>query len=85
MPMYRHRVEIDEPLLSHSEFWKARDGLTSYSDLQKDFFVKVSKQYGVKCGKSYSLIKNTFIRQQERYGRFEGDQYDELYYDDSPY
>ncbi|MCH5147626.1 MAG: hypothetical protein J1F61_06485 [Clostridiales bacterium] len=85
MPMYWHRVEIDEPLLSHSEFWKARGGLTSYSDLQEDFYVKVSKQYGAKRGKSYSLVKNTTLRQQERYGRFEGDKYDELYYDDLPF
>ena len=84
MPMYRHCVEIDEPLLSHSEFWKARGGLTSYSDLQEEFFIKVSKQYGAERGKSYSLVKNTTLRQQERYGRFEGDKYDELYYDDSP-
>ena len=85
MPMYRQRIEIDEPLLSHSEFWKARGGLTSYSDLQEDFYIKVSKKYGAVRGESFSLIKNTTLRQQERYGRFEGDLYDELYFDDSPF
>ncbi len=85
MPMYRQRIEIDEPLLSHSEFWKARGGLTSYSDLQEDFYIKVSKKYGAVRGESFSLVKNTTLRQQERYGRFEGDLYDELYFDDSPF
>ena len=85
MPMYRQRIEIDEPLLSHSEFWKVRGGLTSYSDLQEDFYIKVSKKYGAVRGESFSLIKNTTLRQQERYGRFEGDLYDELYFDDSPF
>ena len=84
-PMYRQRIEIDDPLLSHSEFWKARGGLTSYSDLQEDFYIKVSKKYGAVRGESFSLIKNTTLRQQERYGRFEGDLYDELYFDDSPF
>ena len=85
MPMYRQRIEIAEPLLSHSEFWKARGGLTSYSDLQEDFYIKVSQKYGAVRGESFSLIKNTTLRQQERYGRFEGDLYDELYFDDSPF
>ena len=81
MPMYRHREEIDDPLLSHSAFWKARGGLVSYSALQEDFFKEVSEKYGAKRGESFSLIKNTTLRQQERYGRYEGDLYDELYYD----
>ena len=72
-------------LLSHSEFWKARGGLTSYSDLQEEFYNNVSKQYGVIRGKSYSLIKNTNLQQQERYGRYEGDKYDELFINDSPF
>ena len=72
-------------LLSHSEFWKARGGLTSYSDLQEEFYNNVSKQYGAIRGKSYSLIKNTNLQQRERYGRYEGDRYDELFINDSPF
>ena len=72
-------------LLSHSEFWKARGGLTSYSDLQEEFYNKVSKQYGAIRGKSYSLIKNTNLQQRERYGRYIGDRYDELFINDSPF
>ena len=72
-------------LLSHSVFWKARGGLTSYSDLQEEFYNNVSKQYGAIRGKSYSLIKNTNLQQQQRYGRYEGDRYDELFINDSPF
>lgn len=85
LPIYRHRLEIDNPRLSHSEFWKARGGLISYSELQDDFYEKVSKQFGAKRGESFSLIKNTSPKQQARFGRYEGDRYDELYYDDMPY
>ena len=85
MPIYRQRIEIDEPLLSHSAFWKARGGLVSYSALQEDFFKEVSEKYGAKCSESFSLVKNTTLRQKERYGRFEGALYDELYFDDSPF
>ena len=81
MPMYRHREEIDNPLLSHSAFWKARGGLVSYSALQEDFFKEVSEKYGAKRGESFSLVKNTVESQRKRYHRTEGDLYDELYYD----
>lgn len=81
MPMYRHREEIDDPLLSHSAFWKARGGLVSYSALQEDFFKEVSEKYGAKRGESFSLIKNTVESQRQRYHRTDGDLYDELYYD----
>ena len=81
MPMYRHREEIDEPLLSHSAFWKARGGLVSFSALQEDFFQTVSEKYGAKRGESFSLIKNTVESQRKRYHRTDGDLYDELYYD----
>ena len=81
MPMYRHREEIDEPLLSHSAFWKTRGGLVSYSALQEDFFKEVSEKYGAKRGESFSLIKNTVEGQRKRYHRTDGDLYGELYYD----
>ena len=81
MPMYRQRIEIDDPLLSHSAFWKARGGLVSYSALQEDFFKEVSEKYGAKRGESFSLIKNTVESQRKRYHRTDGDLYDELYYD----
>ena len=81
MPMYRHREEIDEPLLSHSAFWKVRGGLVSYSALQEDFFKEVSEKYGAKRGERFSLIKNTVESQRKRYHRTDGDLYDELYYD----
>ena len=55
-PMYRQRVEIGNPRLSHSEFWKARGGLTSYSDLQEDFYEKISKKYGAGRVESLSFI-----------------------------
>ncbi|MDE7083606.1 MAG: hypothetical protein K2O81_00020 [Clostridia bacterium] len=41
----------------NSEFWKRRGGLTSYSDLQEEFYQQISKQYGAKRGVSLSLIK----------------------------
>ena len=81
MPMYKHCIEIDDPLLSHSAFWKARGGLVSYSALQEDFFKEVSEKYGAKRGESFSLIKNTVESQRKRYHRTDGDLYDELYYD----
>ena len=85
MPMYRQHIEIDEPLLSHSEFWKVRGGLPSYLDLQEDFYIKVSKKYGAVRGESFSLIKNTVESQRKRYHRTDNDLYDELYFDDSPF
>lgn len=85
MPLYVQHTDENNPLLSHSEFWKQRGGLTSYSDLQEDFYIQISKHYGAKRGESYSLIKNTNQQQQERFDRQGGDLYDELYFDDSPY
>ena len=84
-PLYRDRLDIDNPLLCHTEFWKQRGGKTSYSDLQEDFYEQISKRYGAERGKSTSLIMNTNAKQQERFGRFEGDEYDESYFDDLPY
>ncbi len=85
MPLYVQHTDENNPRLSHSEFWKQRGGLTSYSDLQEDFYIQISKRYGAKRGESYSLIKNTNPQQQERFDRQDGDLYDELYFDDSPY
>lgn len=85
MPLYVQRKDENSPRLSHSEFWKQRGGLTSYSDLQEEFYIQVSERYGAKRGESYSLIKNTNPQQQERFDRQDGDLYDELYFDDSPY
>ncbi len=85
MPLFVQHEDEDNPRLSHSEFWKQRGGLTSYSDLQEDFYIQISKRYGAKRGESYSLIKNTNPQQQERFDRQDGDLYDELYFDDSPY
>ena len=84
-PLYRQVLNKDNPRLSHSEFWKARGGLTSYSDLQEDFYTQVSKRYGAIRGESLSLIKNTSIAQQKRFHRCEGDEYDDLYFDDLPF
>ena len=81
-PLYRDRLAIDSPLLCHTEFWKQRGGLTSYSDLQEDFYERISKHYGAERGKSTSLIVNTNVKQRERFGRYVGD---EFYFDDSPY
>ena len=76
-PVYCHRCEIDEPRLSSSGFWKARGGLTSYSDLQEDFFNKLSCKYGAVRGESKSLLKNTNAKQAQRFARANGDLYDE--------
>ena len=85
-PVYRHCCDIDRPRLSSSEFWKARGGLTSYSDLQEDFFRKVSCRYGAVRGESKSLIKNTNAAQAKRFSRTDGDLYDERPpFDDMPY
>ena len=37
-PLYTSHTDIGAPRLSSTEFWKQRGGLTSYSDLQEDFF-----------------------------------------------
>ena len=85
-PIYDYRCEIDEPRLSSSAFWKARGGLTSYSDLQEDFFNKLSCKYGAVRGESKSLIKNTNPAQAKRFDRSEDDLYNELPpFDDMPY
>lgn len=85
IPLYLPRKDENNPRLSHSEFWKCRGGLKSYSDLQEEFYIQLSKRYGAKRGESFSLIKNTNLQQQQRFGRCEDDEYDELYFDDSPY
>ena len=85
-PVYCHRCEIDEPRLSSSEFWKARGGLTSFSDLQEDFFNKISCMYGAVRGESKSLLKNTNAAQAKRFDRSEDDLYNELPpFNDLPY
>lgn len=84
-PIYDNKFDINRPRLSHSEFWKQRGGLTSFSDLQEHFFTEVSEHYGAKRGESFSLIKNTSLEQRERFNRHTGDNYDELYFDDMPY
>ena len=85
-PVYRNYCDIDRPRLSSSEFWKARGGLTSYSDLQEDFFRKVSCKYGAVRGESKSLIKNTNAAQAKRFDRSEDDLYNELPpFNDLPY
>lgn len=85
-PLYRYHCEIDEPRLSSTEFWKKRGGLTSFSDLQKDFYKRISSRYGAERGESKSLIKNTNAEQARRFNREQGGRYDELPpYDDIPY
>ncbi len=85
-PIYNYHCEIDEPKLSSTEFWKKRGGLTSYSDLQEDFYNKISSRYGAERGESKSLIKNTNAEQAKRFNREQGDKYDELLpFDDLPY
>ena len=85
-PVYRSYCEIDRPRLSSSEFWKARGGLTSFSDLQEDFFNKISCKYGAVRGESKSLIKNTNAAQAKLFDRSEDDLYNELPpFNDLPY
>ena len=85
-PLYRYHCEIDKPRLSSTEFWKKRGGLTSFSDLQEDFYNKISSRYGAERGESKSLIKNTNATQVRRFNREQGDKFDELPpYDDLPY
>ena len=84
-PVYRLRINRETPILSHSAFWKQRDGLTAYSELQEDFYKRIASLYGVVRGKSTSLIKNTALEQISRYNREQGDAYGEKYFDDSPY
>ena len=84
-PLYALHTDIDAPRLSSTEFRKARGGLTSFSDLQEDFFVNVSSRYGAERGESKSLLKNTNAEQARRFSREQGDNFDERPpYDDLP-
>ena len=85
-PLYREKEDFDNPLLCRTEFWKQRGGITSFSDLQEDFFKKVSEKYGAVRGKSTSPFKNTCLEQRKRFGRYEDDEYDFIPdFDDLPY
>ena len=85
-PLYTLHTDIDAPRLSSTEFWKKRGGLTSYSDLQEDFFHKISSRYGAVRGESKSYMKNTNAEQARRFERTDGDLYDEPPpYDDVPF
>ena len=85
-PIYNIRCDIDAPRLSSTEFWKARGGLTSFSDLQEDFYNKISSCYGAERGESKSLLKNTNAEQAKRFSREQGDDFDERPpFDDLPY
>ena len=85
-PLYLEKEDVNNPLLCRTEFWKQRAGLTSFSDLQEDFFKKVSEKYGAVRGKSTSPYRSTCIEQRKRFGRYEDDEYDFIPdFDDSPY
>ena len=85
-PLYTVHTDIDAPRLSSSEFWKARGGLTSYSELKEDFYNKLSSHYGAERGESKSYLKNTNAEQAVRFNRTDGDRYDEQPpHDDLPY
>ena len=85
-PLYLSHTDIDFPRLSGSEFWKARGGLTSFSDLQEDFFDKVSRKYGAVRGESKSRLKNTNAEQAKRFSRSADDLFNEPPpFDDMPY
>ena len=85
-PLYTLHTDIDAPRLSSTEFWKKRCGLTSFSDLQEDFFQKLSSSYGAERGESKSYLKNTNAEQARRFKRMDGDLYDEPPpYDDLPF
>ena len=85
-PLYTLHTDIDAPRLSSTEFWKKRGGLTSFSDLQEDFFNKISCKYGAVRGESKSLIKNTNAEQAKSFDRSEDDLYNELPpFNDLPY
>ena len=85
-PLYTLHTDIDAPRLSSTEFWKRRGGQTSYSDLQEDFFQKISSRFGAVRGESKSYLKNTNAEQARRFQRMDGDLYDEPPpYDDLPF
>ena len=77
-PLYTSHTDIDKPRLSSTEFWKVRGGLTSFSDLQEEFFNNISCKYGAVRGESKSLIKNTNAKQAKRFYRSKDDMYDTL-------
>ena len=84
-PLYTTHTDIHRPRLSSTEFWKQRGGLTSFSDLQEDFYQHISKHYGAVRGQSTSLLKNTNPNQAFRFQRKAGDEFDELLpFDDCP-
>ena len=84
--LYSERENFDSPLLCRTEFWKQRGGITSFSDLQEDFFKKVSEKYGAVRGKSTSPYRSTCLEQRKRIGRYEDDDYDFILpFDDSPF
>ena len=76
-PLYTLHTDIDAPRLSSTEFWKKRGGMTSFSDLQEDFFQKLSSRYEAERGESKSYLKNTNVEQARRFKRMDGDLYDE--------
>ena len=85
-PLYSEKENLDSPLLCRTEFWKQRGGITSFSDLQEDFFKKVSEKYGAVRGKSTAPFRNTCPEQRKRFGRYEDDKYDFIPdFDDLPY
>ena len=85
-PLYTLHTDIDAPRLSSTEFWKKRGGMTSFSDLQEDFFQKLSSRYEAERGESKSYLKNTNAEQARRFKRMDGDLYDEPPpYDDLPF
>lgn len=85
-PLYREKVDSNNPRLCRSEFWQQRGGLTSFSELQEDFFKKISEKHGAVRGKSTSPYRNTCLEQRKRFGRYEDDKYDFIPpFDDLPY
>ncbi len=72
-PLYIKRLDVENPLLCHSEFWKRRGGERSYSTLQENFYQEISKRYGAERGESTSRLKYTAQAQAERFCRGESD------------
>lgn len=77
-PVYCDYRSEKRSLLCHTEFWKARGGKMSYSELQERFYNEISKRYGAKRGESHSRLKYTADAQKIRWGRVEGDRDDVL-------
>ena len=82
-PLYCEKENFDSPLLCRTEFWKQRGGITSFSELQEDFYKKISEQYGAVRGKSTSPYRSTCLEQRKRFGRYEDDFIPP--FDDSPF